>query len=261
MHAPRHQRRITIPYKDVDLMGRLPLSALFDFMQDLAGEHADLLGVGTAGLRKCNQSWVLSRMRIEAGRMLRAGEVVDLATWPRGIDRLLALRDFLLLDAGGRPVIAASTSWLLVDLGSMRPQRIDRAHPHLAGISGDLALGRDATRISPPEAVTAIDERRVRYSEIDINRHVNNAHYVAWVEDAVGGRLASGERLRAIEINYLNEARLGDRVRIGMAGGNGGTDLFEMVREEDGVRLALAVVEWAAGELLVKEERTGATSA
>ncbi len=136
MHARRHQRRITIPYKDVDLLGRLPLSALVDFMQDLAGEHADLLGVGTASLRKRNQSWVLSRMRIEAGRMLRAGEEVDLATWPRGIDRLLALRDFLLLDAGGRPVIAASSSWLLVDLGSMRPQRIDRAHPHLANIPG-----------------------------------------------------------------------------------------------------------------------------
>jgi acyl-ACP thioesterase len=93
----------------------------------------------------------------------------------------------------------------------------------------------------------------VRYSEVDINRHVNNAHYVAWVEDAVGSRLSAGERLQAIEINYLSEARMGDRVLIGMTGGPGGADLLDMVREEDGARLALAKVEWAPGGRAARE--------
>ncbi len=53
--------------------GKINLYSLFDFLQDMASEHAVRLGFGRNDLMKENHLWVLSRMYVVISGMAAMG--------------------------------------------------------------------------------------------------------------------------------------------------------------------------------------------
>ena len=136
----------TIASYEADLDGKLSLFALFNRFQDLAGIHANHLQVGYEQLQKLKLAWILSRIHVQIRSLPNWGDTVRLATWPKGVNRLFAMRDFSLKDGKGETLVLATTAWLLVDIGKNRPQRIE-------SLQVDLRF---------PGAPHAIEERGVR---------------------------------------------------------------------------------------------------
>ena len=102
--------------------GRLRLGAAFDLMQDIAGAHAELLGVGIHDLRRLGITWVLSRLMIKFDALPPRADSVRLKTWPSGVHRLFAMRQFELTDpATGQRIATASSYWLMLKLANLRP--------------------------------------------------------------------------------------------------------------------------------------------
>ena len=58
------------------------------------------------------------------------------------------------------------------------------------------------------------------YSDLDRNRHVNNARYISWICDCFDPALFEEKSILDLEINYVNQAFAGQTVRmdIGEAG-------------------------------------------
>jgi len=88
----------------------------------------------------------------------------------------------------------------------------------------------------------------VRQSDLDMNRHVNNAVYVGWALESAPEEIAGTLKPVDIEVGFRAEALAGDTViaRCGLgAGANSGRFLQEIVREKDGKELARLRVNWA----------------
>ena len=49
---------------------------------------------------------------------------------------------------------------------------------------------------------------RVRYFDIDMNGHVNNAHYFDWMLDPLGGEFLSHHHLVVMRITFAKEVRM-----------------------------------------------------
>ena len=77
---------------------KLKLRGIFDLFQDAAAEHADILGCGMRDLLVHNTLWVLSRQKVVIDRIPEVGEQLKLETYPRGTDKLLALREYRIYD-------------------------------------------------------------------------------------------------------------------------------------------------------------------
>src|SRR5512138_796949 len=86
--------RFTVHTFELDAFGHLAAPALTDFLAEAAGRHASALGVGLEPLMARGLTWVLARQRVEILRSARLHEEVEVETWPSGVDRLAALRDF-----------------------------------------------------------------------------------------------------------------------------------------------------------------------
>jgi acyl-CoA thioesterase FadM len=97
-----------------------------------------------------------------------------------------------------------------------------------------------------PELTTPELERRfrVRFADIDANRHVTNSSYLAWALEAVDQPCWAEQRLAALDLQFLAECHLGSHVRSRSSAQGGGTRLHAMVREEDGKELARARTTW-----------------
>ena len=98
---------------DADAFGHLAPAALAGYLQEAAGRSADGLGFGLAALTRRGATWVLARQRVELDQPVRMGEVLEVETWPAGLDRLAALRDFRLW-RDGIEIGRAATTWFVL---------------------------------------------------------------------------------------------------------------------------------------------------
>jgi acyl-ACP thioesterase len=212
-----HQERFSLRFGAVDRSDRLTLASTFDFFQEAAINHAEALGVGRDPMVKAGQIWVLSRLSVVWDRRPEWREAVTVRTWPRGWERLFALRDYDIRDAAGIPVVRGRSCWIILDLEKRRPLR-----PRTIMETLPVNEGLDAMDGVPPSLERRGDlrragERRALYSDVDYNGHVNNVRYVQWIQDLTAPEiLENGGRAR-LDINYLGEVKPGQTVELWQA--------------------------------------------
>jgi medium-chain acyl-[acyl-carrier-protein] hydrolase len=238
--------RETFPVRliEIDAHGTLSVGALCDYLQEAAGNHAGALGFSVWDLRQRHLTWVLSRLRLCVDRLPAAGERVEVRTWPTGVERLFALRDFEVFDAQGRRVAAAVSAWLILDTAARRLVRIQTVFEPL--LVGDTRRALDVG-IEKVPALASADRQTpvvVRLSDLDANEHANNARIAEWVVEGVGRDTWQGSRIRSLEIDFLAEALHGDTVSSRAAAFSGGDYLHSLVRREDGREIARARTRW-----------------
>jgi acyl-ACP thioesterase len=229
---------------DADAFGDLAPAALAGYLQEAAGRSADALGFGLADLNRRGRTWVLARETVVLDAPVRCGETIEIETWPSGVDRLHALRDFRVL-RGGVEIGRALTTWIALDVASRRPVRPDALLPERLRAQTAHVLEQGPAPAAPGRA--EIDRRfQVRFADIDANLHVKNASYVSWALEAVAEPAWRADRIARLDVQFLAECNLGAYVRSRSAPDGERGRLHVIVREEDGKELARLRTGWAA---------------
>jgi medium-chain acyl-[acyl-carrier-protein] hydrolase len=241
---PLWTEQLKICSYDVDFTRRATSATLCRYFLEAAWNHAEALGVGFSDLGRQGKLWVLSRLVLEVQQYPIWGSAATLRTWPRGAKSVFAMRDFELADGAGTRIAAGSSAWLVLDATSKRPQRLQKLMPELAGLDGRAALGRDPEKLGGGDIWEDVLSARVRYTDIDVNRHLNSSRYIGWILDAYSLEFHRAHRLRVLEINYLGETLEGEvlsvRTRQSGAGAFG-----HSLAKVGGGEVCRARVEWA----------------
>lgn len=236
----------TVQLFDTDVHGTLSLRGMWDFLQETAGYHTQLLGVAPEDLRPRGLAWILSRLRLRVKRYPGLGERITVRTWPTGVDRLFALRDFSVSDAQGELIARATSAWLALKLDTLRPVRVQSVFDPPGMESLPRALDEDLGKLPG----TASSERewssQVRFGDLDANRHVANSRYVEWVVESAGLQLLDGSMVAELGIDFLSETPYGGGVvvRVETDSGDAGRLSHSVVRTSDGVEAARARTVW-----------------
>ncbi len=240
------KEKIYVKSYEVDCSGRLKLQSLFNYFQEVAGNHATHLGTGYEELQKKGLFWVLSRIKIHITKMPRWHEVVSLATWPKGVDRLFALRDFRMTDDQLNALLTATTAWLLLDTERNRPQKISVLPVRILLNGGEHAIHESLEKLKPARDLTLRYEKKILLSDLDVNNHVNNAEYMRWIVDCFDAGQIGTKSIGSIQVNYLEEALLGDTIALysGRENEEGDTYYLEGVSRNKQSKIFQARVEW-----------------
>lgn len=225
-----------------DGTGALP--ALCNWLQEAAGNHATALTWGVENLQEQSRTWVLARLHLRVDRWPRWREELTVRTWPSGVARMYAVREFQL--AAGEAVLAVGTSgWVVLDTANHRPVRPGGELAEMASRTPPRLLEDPFERLPELPAGGAAVEVRVGRSDLDLNGHANNVRFVAWVLDGMPADEAGGSRLAELEIDYRAEARERDVLRVeAHPGDEAGTWLHRITRPADGRELARARTRW-----------------
>jgi len=199
-----------IRFGAIDKSDLMTLDAAFNFFQEAAISHAENLGVGREAMARTNQLWILSRMSVQVNRRPQYGEAVTVRTWPRGGEKLFALRDFDIRDAADNPAVQSRSCWLIIDMEKRRPLRPQSIMDTLPKNEGQDALSTGALAIEERPSMRKMAERQALYSDVDYNGHVNNVSYIRWIEDAIDPALLEQAQQIRLDINYLNEVLPGE---------------------------------------------------
>lgn len=197
--------------REVDLTKRATIITLGDSILHTAGEDADRIGFGIRNLQSKDSTWVLSRMAVEIDRLPAEYERYTVGTWVGEIGRLMTTRNFIVTDAGGQRIAAASTLWAMIDVKTRQPLDLrDNVDYSRALLAIPCPIDKPA-KIGRIEGVPC-DSRRVRYSDIDFNQHTNSMKYIQWMLDALPLEKLTGCRMKRLDVNFVHETRYGQQL-------------------------------------------------
>jgi len=119
-------------------------------------------------------------------------------------------RDFEITDADGKLIGMASSTWFVVDIEEKKICRLDEYFKGYNYNNIDYALERKPNRIKPFEEGEQEIDFQAKYSDLDINGHVNNVRYVDYMLDIFPADFRLSHDIHEIEMNFLKEAKDGD---------------------------------------------------
>ena len=211
VYTPVWREKFQVRSSDIGYHGIMRVSNLCSYFQEVAGRHAEHLNVGFTYMREMGMAWVLSKLAIEIKKFPAWGEDFYLETWPLGNERIFYRRDYR-LDDGNENMVSATSYWIPLDLHNKRPKLIPIDETVLRANQGRFGLNRSFESIPGVNANNMSVPVTARYSDLDQNRHVNNARYVEWIFDYLWPDIPGNGMPRFFEIEYKQEVKPGDVV-------------------------------------------------
>lgn len=203
---------------DMDIWGFLKPATILSLCQESAYMHSTRMGFGYDRLLESGAAWVLSRAKCLIQRLPKWGEKITLRTWHKGQSGLFSLRDYQFYDQSGAEIITVTTSWLIINLATRRISRVDRIFsaddPFKLSEYHHDAIATEVERLEMPTEQISLGEHYVRYSDMDVNRHVNNARYMEWACDNSAQQMDPALRLESFCINFNHEAKYDECVAL-----------------------------------------------
>ena len=198
-------RNSIIKAKEVDLNDDIRAASIFDLFQDIAGEHAEELGVGYNDAYNNGYFWVILQESFEVlGSIPKYDDLVKVNTWPKPNGRLFCEREYEILDSKDNLIIKGISTWGIIDINSRTILR-----PDIVKFNGEF---RDFTRYVKPQRhklglklgdVKATYDYKVLLSDCDHNRHFNNARYLDMIYNM---DVINDKNYKKVEIAFIHEA-------------------------------------------------------
>lgn len=235
-----------VRYQDVDDTRLLRLNKLEEYLLDVAGRVANNLGFGTSYLLEQNLTWVLTHMNIEIDTLPTHGQVLRFETWIESNAHMLSTRDYRIYindnhndnDDNWTLIGQCKSVWAVLDLTKREIVNVFDQAAFEGCIDGERLEMARAARPMPIAEPTGVMPYKIRYSDLDYNRHCNSCQYLEIMLDAA--RLnVEGKKLR-IDLSYVKE--IGEGAEVEVAYQQGENSMFYQMRDAEGKTNAFARV-------------------
>lgn len=196
------------------------VETLMNHLQETALNHvktAGLLGDGfgsTPEMCKRNLIWVVTKMQVLVDQYPTWGDVVQVDTWVAASGKNGMRRDWLVRDSNtGEILTRASSLWVMMNKETRRLAKIpDEVREEIGGyfVDSPPVVDEDSRKLPKLDDSTADYIRSgltPRWSDLDVNQHVNNVKYVGWILESAPLPVLETHELASLTMEYRRECR------------------------------------------------------
>lgn len=239
------EKAYEVKYYEQNLKNELKESSLLNFLQDAATVSAENLGFGPSFVFSNNLAWFVLKYHIELSEPVKNTDSVVIKTEPRGAHRLYAYRDFGIYLPDGKKIGFASSLWALVDMGSKRMLPMEKALPDMFKYE-KRDSDPDFAKIPPLESekISFEKEFEVKFDDVDVNQHANNANYIIWALESLPHEFRMNHSPAVIDIKYRKEIKMGGKILSQSQSITPNTTIHLIREKESGEELCYAQFVW-----------------
>ena len=220
-----------------DAEGLLSYPGAFHVFQDLAGTHAERLGVGLGAMAEKSLFWLTVRTKIVFLSRPALGQTVTLRTWPEKPGALRCNRSYEIA-RGGEILIRGRTEWAVMNTETHALTPAAGLFPAELPFDRPAACPEAFARIPDKfEGAELFDTYRVRSTDIDVGGHMNNAAYLRALFGAFSNREIQALRPRCADVSFRASCFEGEQLQFYRRETESGLDL-RIARGADTVLLA-----------------------
>ncbi len=207
-------------WHDTDACRNVRPSKILEYMQETANLQCESSSLPLDALRdEHGLGFILGSLSLNICHPIHAYEDIEVLTWCRPAKGYIFNRYFE-IRGNGKKLAEASTVWVLFDINSKNMVRAS-AYPFLDSCFyydepiDPSALPKKA-RIGTDVELYEVGKRKIVYSDIDYNMHMNNTHYPDMLCDFLSEMTdtARSHTVSSLSISYLKESRLGDTLTV-----------------------------------------------
>ena len=199
--------------QDVDFQYKVTMSAMANILLTTAGYNADDNGFGIRFLNEMECTWVLTRFAVEMNRFPEQYENISVETWIEDVGRASTTRNFCIRDEKNEIIGNACSVWVFFDMKTRRAKDLQTLEGIHKFASGEVGLIEKPVKLDAVEGED-YDGFKVKYSDIDINGHVNTISYIEWISDCFSLDCYRKCSVKRFEFNFMNEMLYDDFVEI-----------------------------------------------
>jgi acyl-ACP thioesterase len=172
---------------------------------------------------------------------------VKVQTWSKKQYKLYSVRDFLMLDMDDKVLCKATTAWLLLDAKSLRPKIMPQFFPDVIFSEEKSAIDDLPEKFRGIPQTESVYSRKLKYSDIDLNKHTNNAKYVELLLDSYDHDFHNSHQMKSLTIAFVSETKFSDTVEIFKSSDEGLVDshFIEAKNLKNGKTVFQAMVNWS----------------
>lgn len=220
-----YEKEYEIHYYEIDYKEKALITSIVDFLGDVATKQSEELGVGIEFLKEKNLAWVLYKWDIDMYKYPSYGEKIRVKTCAYSMRKFYAYRKFEILSLEGETLGKAESVWFLINVQKRRPVRVPEELYKFYGVDLNDDSMLEIEDIEKLQNISFEKTFNVRYSDIDTNRHVNNAKYIAWAIETVPLDIVLNYTLLNVKVTYEKETTYGEMIKV----------LTELIKEEEKV--------------------------
>jgi acyl-ACP thioesterase len=214
-------------------------------LQDIAAEHADKLNLGYSALIEHNLGWILSWAKVNIISFPEFGDEIKIRTWPKKKFKLYSLRDFYIYDNKDQIIIRATTAWLPINIKTKRIMDTSSLPAPINYQENESAINELPHKITNQENKKLIFTKHMRYTDLDLNQHVNNIRYIELIMDSFPKEHYEKYQPEIISVNFVSESRYNDEIEIYKSDDSpDGRDIIESINKSSSKIVFHAVLEW-----------------
>ena len=189
------------------------MGVLGNHLLKCAGFHATDIGFGMINLNEENYTWVLSRLAIELEDMPYQYEEFSIQTWVENVYRLFTDRNFAIINKEGKKIGYARSVWAMINIDTRKPADLLTLH---GGSIVDYICDEPCP-IDKPSRIKVTNKECIakhiaKYSDIDVNGHVNSIRYIEHILDLFPIEIYKTKRIKRFEMAYVAESYFGDEL-------------------------------------------------
>ncbi len=177
-------KEYTLRGSDFDCFKQIKPSAVLDLFQEVAGQHAKLLGVGFSEMAQKGALWVVLKVKYQVVKAPELYQKVLVSTWPLKQKRLDFQREYQIQDEQGEILIKGTSQWAVIDKNTRKLTKVDNVYVNIKGYCEEVNFSEKLVRVGDFEGKKTSTVKS-EISHTDPNLHVNNAKYGDYVLDAI----------------------------------------------------------------------------
>ncbi|MDO5022603.1 MAG: thioesterase [Eubacteriales bacterium] len=190
-----------------DRFGRLSPHDMLLLMQETVGEHTALLNLGRETLAKENAVWVLVSQELQVLKYPKYMDKISITVYPTAPRRTLFPRYVMFDSDKGERLINAVSLWTLMDIDTLSMVKIPWVESAIPKNKDKTPPMRYPSRANSFSENTQEIIYSPKFSDFDLNGHINNTRCVLWLTDILGEDILYKHPLERITINYNREIR------------------------------------------------------
>ncbi len=196
---------------DVQPNGCVRQSSVFRLCQKVAGDDLDKFGGSFETLVSHGLTFVITKMEITYFADIKTYDEIEIVTRPKGVKGPTFIRDYDILKDGER-VAYASSHWVLIDIEKRRfcrPSALSSVCEIIPDMDNTYEM--EMKKIHPDiSEMKKADERKVYYSSIDRNNHMNNTFYPDILFDYLPEGYLTTLSGKTVTVQYSSEILCGE---------------------------------------------------
>lgn len=231
-------REYKVLYHDTNSNELVGMSRMFKYLQEAATSQMRAQRPSYNELLSQGKAFILSGIRVNVYEPLSYGEKITVDTWGCPSRGFTFPRSYQ-ITRNGELICEANSSWALVDTRNKSLIKSSDVELNYY-LDEPLKLENQIRFRIPPELVLSlVGEYTIRYTDTDINGHMNNTNYPDMLFNAMPS--PENKLIKSIAISYQNEARVGDYLKLYL-GKTDGKYYMRSVHEDGRINIEAEII-------------------